>query len=337
MKRIWIFCLFMLGLSEISHGQDVQFSQFYASPLYLNPGFAGSSYQHRFNANYRIQWPSLPEVFNAYSFSYDYNMPKLNSGLGVLLVGENAGSLDLNTTNVGLIYSYKARIGDQWVISPGLQFSYTFRNLASLDKIRGFEQLDFNNPNVPSSDPAFANISSTNYIDLGAGLLAYNRNAWIGFSAFHINQPNNSLAGNPIRQEVKYTVHGGYRLFLYQGPRNDKNLSSIAPAFIYRKQGEFDQLDFGLHFNYNPLVAGLWYRGIPLQQEPNGGNSNDAIVLVLGLRFEQFDVGYSYDFTISELGADSGGAHEISLMYQFNIENNNKVTRKEKFVPCPTF
>ena len=336
MKRTFLMKLSLVLTLTSAYGQGVQFSQFYAAPLYLNPGFTGSSQEHRFVANYRVQWPSLPEVFQSYSFSYDYNLEKLNSGFGVLLTGESAGSLDLRTTNVGFVYSYKARLNNGWVLAPGLHFSYTFRNLAGLDRIRGFEQLDFDNPNVPSSDPAFANIESNGYIDLGAGFLAYNKNAWFGVSAFHLNRPNNSIAGNPTEQDIRWSVHGGYRIFLYQGPRKDKNLASIAPAILYRKQGNFDQLDFGLHFNYNPLVAGIWYRGIPLQKEPNERNSNDAVVLVLGVRMEQFDVGYSYDFTVSELGADSGGAHELSIMYRLSIKKNNKVTRKEKFVPCPT-
>ncbi|MEM7548663.1 MAG: type IX secretion system membrane protein PorP/SprF [Bacteroidota bacterium] len=336
MKRLSILItIFFLGVMN-SLAQDVQFSQFSAAPLYLNPAFAGSSYEHRFSANYRVQWPNLPKAFNSYALSYDYNMPSLNSGFGLLLVGENAGSLGLQTTSIGLVYSYKLQITDNWVLSPGIQFSYTFRNLSGADRIQGFNQLNFGNPDIPPTDPAFRNIQRTGFVDLGAGFLIHNKNMWLGFAAHHINRPDNSLNDSPIEQEVKYSIHGGYRIPILSGPFRGDKKTSIAPAFLYKSQGAFDQLDLGIQLHYEPISFGIWYRGIPIQQEVNDQASQDAVVFVMGLQFAKLDVGYSYDFTVSGLGANTGGAHEISFMYRFNVRKSNRVTRKEKFVPCPS-
>ncbi|HEX9650372.1 MAG TPA: type IX secretion system membrane protein PorP/SprF [Cyclobacteriaceae bacterium] len=50
------------------------------------------------------------------------------------------------------------------------------------------------------------------------------------------------------------------------------------------------------------------------------------------------EFGYSYDITISELSVDSGGSHEISLVYQFEIINNRKRTKaKGQIYSLPTF
>ena len=58
----------------------------------------------------------------------------------------------------------------------------------------------------------------------------------------------------------------------------------------------------------------------------------------MGLIFNYFEFGYSYDFTISELSTSSGGAHEISLIYEFGLAPRPKqVKRKYKMIPCPTF
>ncbi|MBL7877140.1 MAG: type IX secretion system membrane protein PorP/SprF, partial [Cyclobacteriaceae bacterium] len=100
---------------------------------------------------------------------------------------------------------------------------------------------------------------------------------------------------------------------------------------------QFDQLDLGLHFLYDPVMIGLWYRGIPVQQNVKDNISQDALVLVLGFQFEKLEVGYSYDFTVSELGPISGGAHEVSLKYKLNIKAQSRTKKKEKFIPCPTF
>lgn len=52
--------------------QDIQFSQFYAAPLYLNPAMTGASEMTRIGVNYRNQWPGLDQTFNAYSAYADH-------------------------------------------------------------------------------------------------------------------------------------------------------------------------------------------------------------------------------------------------------------------------
>jgi hypothetical protein len=84
-------------------------------------------------------------------------------------------------------------------------------------------------------------------------------------------------------------------------------------------------------------MIGVWYRGIPVQQNVSDNVSQDAIALILGMQFAQLNIGYSYDFTVSELGPLAGGAHEISLMYHFQVAKSRKIKRKDKFIPCPTF
>ena len=84
LKRLLIGFISVMAMVNVQ-AQDPHFTQFYAQPLYLNPGFAGTTLEHRFIVNNRIQWPSLPEAFNTFAFSYDYNFADLNSGLGILL------------------------------------------------------------------------------------------------------------------------------------------------------------------------------------------------------------------------------------------------------------
>ena len=70
----------------------------------------------------------------------------------------------------------------------------------------------------------------------------------------------------------------------------------------------------------------------------NEGNSNEALIFSMGLIFDYFEFAYSYDFTISELSARSGGAHEVSLQYEFGLTARpGKVKKKHQLLPCPTF
>ena len=48
-----------------ARAQDPQFTQFYATPTYLSPAFAGTGVQTRFALQSRDQWPSIPGAFIA--------------------------------------------------------------------------------------------------------------------------------------------------------------------------------------------------------------------------------------------------------------------------------
>jgi hypothetical protein len=115
---------------------------------------------------------------------------------------------------------------------------------------------------------------------------------------------------------------------------------SLAPAFQYRHQGQFDQLDLGLYYTAEPLVLGLWYRGVPFKQV-NGFVNNESIVLLLGFTNigakQSLNIGYSYDYTISKLGSGSGGAHEFSLVYSWPMRDPRKPPKDKLVIPCPDF
>jgi hypothetical protein len=63
-------------------------------------------------------------------------------------------------------------------------------------------------------------------------------------------------------------------------------------------------------------------------------NIGDMIAFLIGFKFvNKFSIGYSYDFTISNLVGSSRGANEISIIYQFET----KRAKKRGAIPCPEF
>lgn len=336
MKRLFTY-LFVTIIVVGLKAQDPQFSQYYAAPLYLNPAFTGTTQDHRFIANYRNQWPNAARGFVTYAFSYDYNLYNYNSGIGFLATVDQAGTAGMKSSQFNFLYSYKWNISSKWVVSAGLNFGYAFRSI-DLNKLIFGDQLQFDSDgNVPSDDPAIFNLGTSSYFDFNSGVLAYNKNFWFGFSASHLNTPNRSLLDQESVIPIKTSFHGGVRIPLYVGPFKKENISVLSPSFVYKRQGQFDQLDLGLHFLYDPVMIGLWYRGIPIQQNVKDNISQDAVVVVLGFQFEKMEVAYSYDFTVSELGPISGGTHEVALKYKLGIQMQSKTKKKEKFIPCPTF
>jgi type IX secretion system PorP/SprF family membrane protein len=334
MKKIAIIILFFAFAAE---AQDPEFSQYYGAPLYLNPAFAGTSVDHRFIANYRNQWPNVSQAFETYAFSYDYNLDQYNSGLGFLLVADKAGSANLKSTQFNFQYAYKVQLSDKLMLSSGLNFGLGSRSI-DFNKLVFYQQLDFSQ----SSDqlpppPSNLFMEAQTYFDFGAGMLFYSRKVWLGFSTAHLNKPNRSLLEDEMEIPVKTSVHGGVRIPLYHGIFKRDRTASVAPSFVYKQQGDFDQLDLGTYFFYEPVVFGLWYRGIPVQQNAKDNVSQDAVVVVLGFQLSQVELSYSYDVTVSELGPITGGAHEVGLKFKIELATQVKKRKRERFIPCPTF
>lgn len=336
MKRsLLLFILIVVGAIWEASAQDPQFSQYYQSPLYLNPGFAGITPQQRIVVNHRIQWPSLPQAFATSAVSYDMFVNELRSGFGVLFTTDKMGSAGWRTTTASLLYSYKVKLSEKIVFSPGLSFGYGSNGLDRTKLVLG-DGLEYDGLSL---DPELNKLGRQNYFDFGSGFLLYSRSLWLGASFTHMNRPNLSVLNDVSRLPMKTAVHGGIRIDMNGGMRNAKRASYLTPSFIYRMQGKtFTQLDVGLNYHVDPISVGLWYRGKPFRKTVINSVEQDALILYLGLYFKNLTIGYSYDFTVSELQTASGGAHEISIVYEFNTKSTRKdIKKKYRLIPCPTF
>ena len=191
--------------------------------------------------------------------------------------------------------------------------------------------------NGPTSDDAIGQLGNQSYFDFSSGAVIYSKTFWAGFSAYHINKPNYSLLGEHVQLPMRWSVHGGMRIPIKHSILSSSKLSSIAPSFVYKSQGEFQQFDIGANIIFDPIMVGLWYRGVPISKNYNEKFSQDAMIFILGLNLQFFEVGYSFDFTISDIGPQSGGSHEISITLLLPEINSHKVKRKDKILPCPNY
>lgn len=331
----WLAILFILLICWItqtnkSFGQAYQFTQFYASPTFLNPAFAGASACQRLTTNYRTQWPSIPGGYRTYLLSFDHGIQKSNNGLGFLFSRDAAGSGNLRSLSFNGQYSYHLMISRTLMCAAGVEVGYSQRNYDFHKYLFG-DQIAYGTTTTVEQ-PQYDKFS---YADLSSGALLYSERSWMGFSARHLNQPNQALVGNDSRLPVLYSVHGGYVRPVARYGDKGKYYSYITFAFNYRAEGKFDQLDIGGYYNLDPIVFGAWYRGIPLFKAYQAGYpNNDALALIVGTIIDRFKFGYSYDITISWLAGHTAGAHEISLTYQFC---DPKVNRRKSAIPCPKF
>lgn len=347
MSRTLVFlCLMILGGHRIVMAQDPQFSQFYSAPLYLSPAFAGAAQQLRAGINYRNQWPSIEANFVTFSAYFDAFSEDLSSGVGFLMMRDTEGQAGLRSTMAGLQYAYQLHLAEWLTFRPGTQVAFYNRHVNFADLTFG-DQFDPDTGEIrnPSAE-TFGNLSKS-FFDISLGGILYTGNAWLGTSVSHLNTPNQAFAedADPGELPMKFSYHGGIKVALKSGVIGSGMFSrpqerSITPTFQYKSQGEFDQLDLGLYFTLEPLIFGAWYRGLPVKSL-EGFNNNESLVFLIGFtkkgQTDVLNVGYSYDYTISELGAGSGGAHELSLSYSWSNRDPRKPPKSVMTIPCPNF
>src|SRR5205814_5862540 len=96
------------------HAQDLEFSQFFNAPLYLNPAFAGVGGGPRFALNYRNEWAGLGNAYISYAASYDQHVDALGGGIGILIVSDQQANGIYVGNSVTGVYSYEIKLSKKF-------------------------------------------------------------------------------------------------------------------------------------------------------------------------------------------------------------------------------
>ncbi len=337
MKKLFthiIIILIILFFGFDISAQDPHFSQFYTSPLYLNPALTGmKNGDIRITTNYRRQWASISEPYQTMSIAADYNILRGSigdnlMGVGLIIFNDKAGSAGLRRTKIGLSTAYSQNLMEGNYISIGIE-------AAAFQQSINFEQLLFESQydgeslnNQIGAGENFANNTVWNY-DLAAGV-AWNyspdkyTNFYLGGSMAHLNRPNLSFFTDyedPLH--IKYTIYGGaeFRLSGY---------ISALPRIIILQQGPHSEINFGLYTkmhlgdpsNRSIISIGMMYR------------LKDAIIPMIRFDHDVFAFGFSYDINISSLSPASNAQGGIEFSFIYKGKNGKKDISP---IPCPTF
>lgn len=222
------FILFCFNVS-IGWSQDPQFTQFFAAEGYLNTAFAGATFQNR-AALTRNQWPGMPKAFNSFNAAVDMNFARINTGVGVNLYNDNAGTGGLKTTNFALQVAHQFKLKRNLYIRPAIQYGLIHKRIDFQDLTFGDQLVRDGAPNTIEQN-TYQPI--TNF-DFGAGFLLYSPTKWVGFSVHHLNKPNESLLGYEAPLPMKFSVHGAYKLFLNDIIRTANSSDELNFAFNYK-------------------------------------------------------------------------------------------------------
>lgn len=337
---------FAAMLAVAAQAQDIHFSQFYMSPLNLNPAMTGvMNCNHRIVANYRNQWSSIlkQNAYNTYSLSYDQKLPVGRYdyfGLGGTLWGDKAGTSEFATLQARLSGSYAKKMGGYrrkahyLVLGGDLGVSQRSINSANLQwpsQNNGNGQYDPTQGTAEAiADPNFL------FLDLSAGLLWFSvfdedNNFYFGGAFSHLNRANVSFGDASIPLYSKFTFHAGGEFMI--APK-----LGLIPGVVTFIQGPSFQVNGGTSFKFllgnsrryhQAFQLGAWAR---VSNKLEQGKLMDALIMSTRFDYEQFTIGFSYDINTSSLAraTNGNGAFEFSLVYKI-------CGPERRGVYCPNF
>lgn len=331
--------------------QDAHFSQFYASPLTLNPALAGTSAgNYRVSVNYRDQWRgALDNSLKTFGASGDLKFlmndrqsrPDIASG-GFMFFSDQVGDFDLNTNQIALTGAYHKSLSQDFdnYLGIGVQFGLLQKSINYEDL---FFQDQFNaidNFNLPTGELLPANNFAI--LDFAVGVNysispLKGRQYYGGVSYSHITSPNVSfyrIDGTPnpdlVRDNALHARLSGYVGASFQS----SEALQVQPRVLLQAQGPHLEVNLGTNFRYKFVKKeGTYVHFGPWLRLTNDLESVgvESIVMSIGYEIKNLKVGLSYDHNLSDLVNDRKGlnALEISISYLGEVETNDGF--------CPTF
>jgi type IX secretion system PorP/SprF family membrane protein len=335
LKVVNLILFLIICKNAVIFAQDIHFSQFQSTPLFINAANTGtSSADFRFTNDYRSQWRQIDVPYRTLMLAGDGRFSFFNrlSGIGALIMHDESLSNYFTTDKIFLSFSHSVFYkNNRFVV--GIQPGIVLKNLSNEGVTFG-NQFDSDNevfnPFLPSSENSLYN--DLRYFDLNVGFLWQSRIKTIvpslGLGINHINRPVESFFANEEEDPLplKYTFHGNIFIPL-------SNKYAIVPQVLYSFTSGGREFIGGTIINYYPYMKGLGLNKIYALStfRINPVRNFDAIIMGVGAEVAAFDVCFSYDVNVSTLRKVSRfqGAYEISLIFSMK--------RKPKINPEPCF
>ena len=338
MRRTMLLLLCLI-CAACTFAQDPHFSQFYSSPLTLNPAFTGKfNGDLRIAGNYRNQWPTINKAYTTGTVSADFGILKnrvANNdtwGVGIMALTDQSAAGAVKFNYAAISTAYHKSLDEDGFKQLGIGFQTTYSNMNIYTSKLTFEdQLASDGTfSLPTSEVFPGSVLKKSYIDLNAGVLytssfTEHDNFYAGVSMYHITRPQEQFTTTGYYVlNPRFTFQaGGYFLI---DDRNTLHLSAIHSEQAGANEtviGGAVQLPVGASSIDGKQVSvyfGGWER------------IKDAFIPYVGLDFSDFHLGLTYDINTSELktASNSRGGVEISLIYI-------KQPAESKGLPCPKF
>jgi len=339
MKKILSTLTICVAFANVTTAQDPNFSQFFASPLTLNPALTGKfDGVYRFAMNYRNQWPTISRAYTTGTASFDMGIMKNRIpeydqfGVGFMIFGDQAGDGALTENYAAFSMAYHKALDENGYhqIGAGFQGTYVNKRLNS-SKLTFQDQLTpFGFTGTTSEIFADKRTVNISYFDLNAGVLyngstnGYN-NFYVGASMYHLNRPKETFLGTGnFVLNPRTTIQAGGKV-----PVGTYNYFHFAANHSMQAKAHNTMVGAAYSLNVNNseenptnVYLGTWYR------------LSDALIPYVGLEYGEFQFGVSYDVNVSQLktASNSKGGVELSMIFIRKYTDPNM-----KKLNCPKF
>ncbi len=302
MKNIPILFIALMTTIVMWSQQDAQYTQYMYNMSVVNPAYTtGNMGVVNLGALHRTQWVGTngaPKSSNIFA----HTPINENVEVGFSLVNDNIGDV-VKQNDLYADFAYKLDLEENGKLSFGLKAGVTFFDV-------NFNGFVLESGDV-FTDPDFAENINQSFLNFGAGVYFNTENYYIGLSvpailnAKHLDRNNGKYQGT---EQAHTYLTGGYVFEINE-------LFRFKPAFMAKAvKGAPISLDLTANVLFdNKVEFGVGYR------------LEDAFSGMVNFKATpELRIGYAYDHTISNLGPFSSGSHELFILYDLNLLNNNK-------------
>lgn len=290
--------LMVLSSSSLLAQQDPQFTHYMYNMSVINPAYATENKDViNMGGIYRAQWVGIEGAPTTQSF-FAHKPLSRKVEMGISIVHDEIGDV-VEESNIYADFAYVLSLSEKTRLSFGVKAGVTLFST----NFNGFQYTS------PLLDPAFENNISQTFPNVGAGTYLFGDNYYLGFSTPNLLTTKHLENANGIVttgvEAIHYFFTGGY-VFTLNGNDNLK----IKPAFMAKGvQGAPVALDLTTNVLINnKFEAGLGYR---LDDSVSGLAS---FYVTPRLR-----IGYSYDYTLTNLRKFNTGSHEVFVLFDLDL------------------
>lgn len=298
MKKHIIFWIGFIVALQANAQQDPMVSQYMFNGLFLNPAYAGTHRYVEATALYRAQWTGLDGAPTTQTFGIDGPISNELMGLGLTFINDQIG--DTRQTEIFANWSYHLLLDKE----GKTKFSFGLKAGISNYTSKLTETFVFDN-----NDPVFSQDQTNEFVPkFGAGIYVYAKKWYAGLSV-----PTIYAADQNIRIEINGTGGKYFEPYAYLTGGYVWVVNSdlaIKPSILFKY---FPDAPLQSDINCNLLIKNTFWIGASYR-------TGDAVIGILEYDISNFRIGYSYDFTTSQLNNYNNGSHEIMLSYRFSNE-----------------
>ncbi len=299
MKKILTVLFLIIGIQQVKAQQDILVSQYMFNPLLLNPAYAGSKDYMMATLLYRKQWVNFKGAPETQVATLHGPLGLSSFGWGVTLSHDHIGVTD--RTDAYLSGAYHLKLNNKLKLGVGIKAGGDFYSYKNTD-------LKYWDP----ADQVFdADKKSGFQPNLGAGAYLYGEKFYVGLSVpTLINyDPSGSLTidnADLVPHQVRHYFATAGTVF----PLGSDDIIAKPSVLVKYVPNAPVEADFNLNVLFSNLIwVGASYR------------TGDSFVALLELQLSrQWRVGYSYDFTLTDIKDYSNGSHEIMIGYDFGYD-----------------